>query len=379
MQKNSPLKKDPMDKETLMQTVDSIHKDIHVSGSLSPDALSSHSSPEPIKDIINKHLALYEKNDRERLENEFFQHGPLNQLLNDETLKEIIINSDQEIWIDRDGSLERQKNAFLSKETFHRWFLMFCEQSNTHVNISTPFANGKWKNFRVHIITNPVSENGPIISLRRHPNSPWTLKKLNECQWASNAAFGFIYQALKEKKNFLIVGPTSSGKTSVLNAFLQELPKNERCIILEDTAELVPPNTSSVRLMTRFDPNDLLKDIHLSDLVKQSLRMRPDRLIIGEIRGDEAKDLLLAMATGHRGCAGTLHARNTQEAITRLEMLIQLGAPQWSLSSIRNLIQSTIDFIIVVEKNSHGKRQIKEVTELQSVESFGITLSKVFS
>ena len=322
--------------------------------------------PEPIGDILDKHFITPRGID--------FQRHPLDSLIDDESVEEILIHSHQEIWVDRQGMLQEHKETFSCQNAFHRWYLNFCEESGAHTNISSPFANGKWKNFRVHITAEPISKNGPLISLRRHRKKVWRLNEFAEQKWCSDFFLNFLQESIKQKNNFLVVGATSSGKTSALNALLQEVPNHERCLILEDTEELVTPNSISARLTTRQDPNESLKDITLCDLVKQSLRMRPDRLVVGEVRGEEAKDLLMAMATGHKGCAGTLHARDSKDALFRLEMLIQWGAPQWNLESIRRLIQSSIDFIVVVEKNNSGQRRLKEICLLRSVEAFGITL-----
>lgn len=361
----------------LKKLTHSIHEEIKKSSSLS-SAQTHLSSSETIENIVNKQLEEVSLEERKRLHDEFFSHGPLAPLLDDDSITEILINNSKDIWIDRNGSLEKQEDVFLSEETFQRWSLLFHEESQSQVNLNFPFSNSKWKNFRVHVVSSPIVENGPVISLRRHPEHPWTLNRLKEKKWTTDAGFTFIKKMIAERKNFLVAGPTSSGKTSVLNAFFQEVPKNERCLFLEDTLELILPNSASLKLVTRLDPNKQLNDIHLCDLVKQSLRMRPDRLIIGEIRGPEAKDLLLAMATGHSGCAGTLHAKKPDETLRRLEMLIQLGAPQWDLASVRHLIQSTIDYILIVSKDEQGFRSLQEISRLCSVESFGITLEKVF-
>lgn len=326
----------------------------------------TQSQLEPIGDILDRHLSIPKSTT--------FQRNPLEELIDDENVEEILIHNHREIWVDRRGKLEKQKEVFSCQNSFHRWYITFCEESGAHTNISSPFANGKWKNFRAHVASDPISKDSPLISLRRHRKKVWQLKDFAEQEWCCDFFLQFLKNAIAQKKNFLVIGATSSGKTSALNALLQEVPSNERCLFLEDTEELVVPNEISTRLTTRHDPNGTLKDITLCDLVKQSLRMRPDRLIVGEVRGEEAKDLLMAMATGHKGCAGTLHAQNSQDALFRLEMLIQWGAPQWNLESIRRLIQSSIDFIIAVEKDSSGQRKLKEVCRLRSVEAFGITL-----
>jgi pilus assembly protein CpaF len=187
----------------------------------------------------------------------------------------------------------------------------------------------------------------------------------------------FLSQLVMNKDNLLIIGPASSGKTSVLKALLNECPKNERLIILEDSKELDPPSEASTQLLTRFDARGVLPHLSLSELVRQSLRMRPDRLVVGEVRGNEAKELLLALATGHRGSFGTLHASDPWQALIRLEMLIQMGAPQWSLSAIRKLILLSLNYIIVCTRDREGQRKLSGIYKLISVEDSGVIIERV--
>jgi pilus assembly protein CpaF len=159
---------------------------------------------------------------------------------------------------------------------------------------------------------------------------------------------------------------------------LQELPQNERVVVLEDTAEIVIPNDASTRLLTRHDSHGLLPTVDLTELLRQSLRMRPDRLVVGEVRSAEAKDLLLALSTGHQGSMGTLHASSASQAILRLEMLVQLGAPHWSLTTIRRLLGLSLNGIVVVGRNAQGERKLQSIYELSAVEETGVLLDPVF-
>ncbi|RYZ78974.1 MAG: CpaF family protein, partial [Proteobacteria bacterium] len=165
--------------------------------------------------------------------------------------------------------------------------------------------------------------------------------------------------------------------TSLINALLQTIPSNERAVVIEDTPEIELPNTSSMKLITREDPQGILKSIDQGQLLKHSLRLRPDRIVMGEIRGGEAKDLLMALATGHGGSFGTLHASDARQALIRLEMLIQMGAPQWNLPAVRRLIHLSLDYILVVEKNAEGKRQFQGIYKICSLEENGFLIEKV--
>jgi pilus assembly protein CpaF len=180
-----------------------------------------------------------------------------------------------------------------------------------------------------------------------------------------------------DKKNFLVIGPTGSGKTSLIDACLNSLKSNERVLILEDTFELRCPNPVSGKLMTRFDPNGVLPEITTYDLLRSALRMRPDRLVIGEIRGQEAKDYLLAISTGHAGSFSSLHASQASEALLRLEMLIQMAAPQWSLMAIRRLLMLSLDGFAVLARRRQDGSNFVGYWELSSLEENGIILEQL--
>ena len=182
---------------------------------------------------------------------------------------------------------------------------------------------------------------------------------------------------VQQKKNLLIVGTTGSGKTTILNSLANCIDPFQRVVCIEDTAELSLPNGASCRLLTRHDPNNSFAPIDQGDLLVEALRMRPDRIIMGEIRGPEAKDLIMCNGTGHTGNMSTLHANDPKQALWRLEMLVQLGAPQWDPRSIRQMIRLGLDYIVVVEKIK-GHRQLAGIYKLSSVEPSSITLDCVY-
>ncbi len=311
-----------------------------------------------------------------RITSEYFGYGPLETLMNDPEITELIINGPQSIWLEKSGRLSRHADGFLSELTFRNFTGRVCREAGIQVSLDCPFADGSWRNFRVHLITPPASQ-VTVLTLRRHPECPWTLEELMKRNWASLEAYEVLNSLVEQKKNFLIIGPTGSGKTSVLNACLKKIPANERVVSIEDTSELALANPISSKLITRRDLNHLLREIDQSELVRQSLRMRPDRIIMGEIRGSEAKDLLMAFATGHSGCMGTLHAESARQALIRLEMLIQLGASQWSLHAVRTLILLSLDSIVVVKKNAQGERKLEGIYRLSSLEEMGFLLEKI--
>ena len=232
---------------------------------------------------------------------------------------------------------------------------------------------------RLSMIGAQLTGKQAIVSIRKHPESPWNLQKLVSAKWCSNQQMNQLQSIINSGSNFLVIGETGSGKTSVINALLQEISKCERAVVIEDSSEVYLPNEASIKLLTRDSAEGQVCAIDQQVLLKRALRLRPDRLVMGEIRGEESKDFLMLLATGHKGCFATLHAKNPNEALIRLEMLIQLGAPQWNLQAIRRLIFLSLQFIIVVEKSISGKRQLKGIYRLSSLEDSGITLDSTES
>ncbi len=298
--------------------------------------------------------------------------GPLTELLNDDGLTEIMINSYDSIWVERSGQVYEHRDTFFSKKSYHQFIQKLCGETKMKFDLNKPFCNGAWGSFRVHLVAPPLSEKGVTLTLRRHPENPWTLKTLMEQDWCPPEAGDLLRQMILEKRNFLVVGGTGTGKTSVLNACLQEVGP-DRLVAIEDTSEIRLPHRNAVKLLTRTDHSDVLKDYHQDHLIKEALRMRPDRILVGEVRGAEAKDLLMALATGHAGSISTLHAQDARQALIRLEMLVQLGAPQWSLQAIRHLIKLSLDAILVLSREG-GHRRLEQICKIASLEETGFCL-----
>jgi pilus assembly protein CpaF len=302
----------------------------------------------------------------------------IESLLVDQDITEIIIQSAENIWLEKNGQLSQSPVKFNSDLEYHNFLQNLFLESRLRPDLETPFADGSWKTFRVHYIQPPLSPQGPILTLRKRAPSQWTLNDLKEKLWAPKAAIDLIEQAIQNKKSILIVGATGTGKTSVLNACIKSISSSERAVIIEDTDEIFLPNEISVKLLTRQSEGIELSTYNQTDLVKQSLRMRPDRIIMGEVRGGEAKDLLLAFSSGHSGGLATLHAENERQALLRLEMLVQMGAPQWSLQTIRTLIQTSFSIVLVVERKNEVRR-LASMAKIVSLEETGFCLEKMYS
>ena len=327
-------------------------------------------SEQILHQAIHKEATIY----HDRLLQEFRGYGPLKPLMDDEGIREIVINGCETIWLETEKGFHRYEDSFLSEITLNNFVHRLSGETGLNINLQIPCGDTDWQGFRVHMMRPPLAERMQI-TLRSRPRAPWTFDRLQELGWGSPQELTSLRQWLREKKNLLIVGPTGAGKTSVLNACLQEFGEEERVICLEDIRELSPRPGASCKLLTRFDNHGVLQEFNLGDLVRQALRMRPSRLVIGEVRGGEAKDLLLALATGHHGSLGTLHAADPRQALLRLEMLVQLGAGQWDQNAIRQLIQLSIDGIVVTGFRE-GKRVLEGLYRITSLESFGFLLER---
>ena len=313
----------------------------------------------------------------QRIVFEFCEYGPLNYLIDNIFITEIIINDRNNIFFEINGVLKILNDSFLSEVTFNNIVEKLCTEAHLTVNYKKPFAEGKWKQFRIHIVRPPLVKKDFHISLRKHPKIIWNFKKLEDSNWAPESAINILKNIIQDKENFLIIGPTNSGKTSVLSACLQELGPTERVITIEDADELTLPNYVSTKLLTQTSPENSLSLIGQEELLKQSLRLRPDRLVMGEVRGPEAKDLLLALASGHHGSIGTIHGNHYKQILWKLEMLIQMGAPQWQSSTIQKLIFASLQYIVVLDK-INDLRVLGGIYKITSHESTGFLFESLF-
>lgn len=343
---------------------------------LSPEE-EQHMRSQKIESLIQKHLHLAPPQIQKRLRDELDFWGPLQEPMQDESITEIIVNGPDSIWLEKQGQLVKHPDFFFSDLSFRNCMDRLCQEARTHLTVENPYSEGRFQDFRVTLIGSELTGSDLHLSLRRHPKNPWTFERLQQKDWCSVQVLPLFQKMISERKNFLVVGPTGSGKTSVLNSFLGLLPEQERVVVIEDTSEIALPNQASMKLLTRNDPQGILSSIDQNQLLKRSLRLRPDRLVMGEVRGAEAKDFLMALATGHAGSFGTLHAQTAAQALIRLEMLIQMGAPQWSLTAIRRLIQLSLDYVIVAGRSSQGARELQGIYRLCSLEDHGFLLEAV--
>lgn len=328
------------------------------------------------RSFVNSQLQNLSEEKRQRVWNEIFGWGPIHVLKERDDIYDILIQGPQQIFYEDASGMHQLDDEFASEKSYLNFVDRITSQAEILVNLKDPFGNGKVDGFRLHVAHPPITS-APTLTLRRQRTQSLTFDELSNSQFFNSEQRDWLNSTLENRGNFLVIGPTGSGKTTFLNALLGQLKETERLVVIEDTDEIKLSHPLSTKLLSREICPNTLTSIAMSDLVKQSLRMRPDRLVIGEVRGPEAKDLLLALATGHSGSMGTLHASSAHQALLRLEMLVQMGAPQWSLYSIRQLIHMSLDYLIVL-KEDRQQKGILEIAKLSSLESFGILLENVF-
>lgn len=329
-----------------------------------------------LKKILETTLQQINTVDKERILNELEKWGPLESLLNAEDISEILVNRYDQIFYEKAGLLYKSEDHFYSEQTYNDAIERICQYCHSFINKEKTFIEVQIGHLRISVIYKDLARGQHLLSIRKQPQNRFDLHQLYQKNWCTEIEKSILQKILSCKRNFIVIGGTSSVKTTVLQALMKELPANERLVIIEDTQELMTPNELSTSLLSRGDFLNPKNNITMTDLLKRSLRLRPDRLVIGEIRGGEATDLLMALSTGHEGSFGSLHAKNHNEALLRLEMLVQMGAPQWSQNSIRRLIGLTLNYIIVVHKEN-GVRSLQGIYKITSVESTGISSYKI--
>jgi pilus assembly protein CpaF len=299
------------------------------------------------------------------------------ELLADQSVTEILVNGPEEIWVERSGALSLVAEKFPSEDTLRRWLRrMLCERGRK-VDHTTPFADCTLPDgSRLHAVAPPISRRGICLSIRKFPKSPWTLPALAQSGGLSAAATGYLEEAVKSRRNIFLSGGTGSGKTSLLAALLASASAGERIVALEDTAELRVIHPHFLSLEARPANQEGEGEIGLRRLLREALRMRPDRLVIGECRSGEALDLLLALNTGHAGSMGTIHANSPRDALQRLETLGLLAAENIAEAALRNLIVGGVHIIVQLERSSAGRR-ITSISEVKGVDGGRFLLKEI--
>ena len=322
-------------------------------------------------------------NEKCRLKKELFhalrKMDVLQELLEEPGVTEIMVNGMDGIFLERNGKLMRWEKNFYSRERILDVIQQMIGACNRVVNESQPIVDARLENGdRVHVVLPPVAVNGPIITIRRFPDSPITMERLLEHKSLSREEADFLKDAVRSGYSILIAGGTGSGKTTFLNALSEYIPGDERVIVIEDTAELQIRSVENlVRLETRTSGMEDCREITIRDLIRASLRMRPSRIIVGEVRGAETFELLTCLNTGHDGSFSTCHANSTQDTISRLETMVLMGM-ELPLQAIRRQIASGIDLIVYLGRLRDKSRRLLEITEVTGMEEDQVVLNPLF-
>ncbi|MGF1629426.1 MAG: CpaF family protein [Kiloniellaceae bacterium] len=306
--------------------------------------------------------------------------GPLEPLLADDLVTDIMVNGPKQVYIERRGKLELSDVTFQNDEHVLNIARRIVSQIGRRVDETTPLVDARLMDgSRVNIIIPPLAIDGPSISIRKFAKKGITLDLMNRQNNLSQAMSTVLKIAARSRLNILISGGTGSGKTTLLNAMSQLIDPGERIVTIEDAAELQLQQPHVVRLETRPSNLEGSGEITMRDLVKNTLRMRPDRIILGEVRGAEAVDMLQAMNTGHDGSLGTLHANRPREALTRLENMIGLAGINLPARAVRTQIASAVDMIVQISRMRDGMRRITHIEEIVGMEGEIITTQNLFT
>ncbi len=303
----------------------------------------------------------------------------LQELIDSDDVTEIMINGTDNIFYEKAGHISKWDKHFDTREKLEDVIQQIVARCNRTVNEASPIVDARLENgARVNIVLAPVALNGPIVTIRRFPDKPILMEDLISFGSITRAAADELSRLVRARYNIFISGGTGSGKTTFLNALSQDIPKSERIITIEDSAELQLQEVPNlVRLETRNANMDGAKAITIRDLIKSSLRMRPDRIIVGEVRGSEAIDMLQALNTGHDGSLSTGHANSSRDMLSRLETMVLMGM-ELPLTAVRGQIASGVDIIVHLGRLRDGSRKVLEITEIIGYEGEEIELKPIY-
>jgi pilus assembly protein CpaF len=323
------------------------------------------------------------REDRERLLAELTDdvvgYGPLERLLADESISEIMVNGPHEIWVERQGRLYETTLRFTDDSHLRRIINKMVAQVGRRIDESSPMVDARLPDgSRVNAVIAPLSLSGPLLTIRKFAQKRFDLDELIRIGTLSRETVDFLRLAVEAELNILISGGTGAGKTTLLNALSASVPNSDRIVTIEDAAELQLVQEHVLRLEARPKNIEGEGEIAIRDLVRNSLRMRPDRIIVGEVRGAEALDMLQAMNTGHEGSLSTVHANTPRDALSRIETMVMMAGFDLPVQAIRQQVASALDMIIQLERLEDGSRRVVAMTEVQRMESEIITLQDLY-
>jgi len=337
-----------------------------------------------VKEIIADQRVPLNYDEQEKIQadllDEVFGLGPLEPLLRDASISDILVNDKDHVFIERGGLLQRVETTFRDDRHLLQIIDRIVSRVGRRVDESSPMVDARLPDgSRVNAIIPPLALDGPSLSIRRFGTGPLAANQLVKLQSISAEMMEVLSSAVKARISIIISGGTGSGKTTLLNILSQYIPRNERLVTIEDAAELRLAQENIVRLETRPPSIEGTGAIRQRQLLINCLRMRPDRIIMGEVRGEEAFDMLQAMNTGHEGSMTTIHANTPRDAISRLESMVAMGSMNMPEKSVRQQIASAITIIVQASRMSDGTRKVTSISEITGMEENVISMQEIFT
>ncbi len=335
------------------------------------------------QEILSEECPRYDPALRERMLEEVYHEvfglGPLETLMNDDAISDVLVNHPHEIYVERHGRLEPADVMFADEQHLMRIIQRIVSRVGRRIDEVSPMADARLPDgSRINAVIPPLALNGPTLSIRRFGRRPLQVDDLIDAGSIPRDIVEFLAAAIDARVSFLISGGTGAGKTTLLNALAKFIPHDERLITIEDSAELQLQHRHVVRMETRPPNNEGVGEITPRALVRNSLRMRPDRIIIGEVRGGEALDMLQAMNTGHEGSLTTIHANDARDALSRLELMVAMSGFDLPISVVRQYIVSGMALVVHLARLKGGVRRVMQVSEIVGVRDNGFQLEDVF-
>jgi pilus assembly protein CpaF len=353
-----------------------------VDTSVSADVLQERVRSEIRQRLLSE--AGLSRDDRQQLEDEIaddiLAHGPLERLLKDESVTEIMVNGPDDVWIERAGRLYETNVRFIDESHLRRIINKIVAQVGRRIDESSPLVDARLPDgSRVNAIIPPLSLSGPLVTIRKFSTKRLDMQDMIRIGTLTPETAEFLESCLLAELNILVSGGTGSGKTTLLNALSTVIPDRDRVITIEDAAELRLNQRHVLRLESR--PKNIAGEgeVPIRTLVRNALRMRPDRIIVGEVRGAEALDMLQAMNTGHDGSLSTVHANTPRDALSRLETMVLMAGYDLPVRAIRQQVSSAVELIVHIERLQDGSRRVMSVTEVQRMEADTITMQELFA
>ncbi|HUP75249.1 MAG TPA: CpaF family protein [Acidimicrobiales bacterium] len=350
--------------------------------SLGEDQLRSYVVQE-IGDLMAGESAPLSPTERQRLvaeiSDDVLGHGPIERYLADDTVTEIMVNSDSPIYVERSGKLERTESRFVSQEHLRRVIERIVSTVGRRIDESSPMVDARLPDgSRVNAIIPPLAVDGPVLTIRKFAREPLRVVDLIGFGTLTPDIAALLSACVLGRLNVLITGGTGTGKTTMLNVLSGFIPDTERVVTIEDAVELQLHQHHVVRLESRPANIEGKGEVAVRELVRNALRMRPDRIIVGEVRGGEALDMLQAMNTGHEGSLSTVHANTPRDALARIETMVLMAGFDLPTRAIREQVASAVDLIVHVTRLRDGSRRVTDITEVDGMEGDVITLQDIY-